>query len=348
MPKHISNDLYKILGVPRNASQEDIKKAYRKLALKWHPDKNPTNQQEASTKFKEITAAYEILSDSNKRVIYDSQGMNGFRQSSSGGPQATPNTRFFFQTFGRSNKDREMPSQFEGFAFSDPFEVFRNIFGSSNPFDFDDMFNFGESRFMQTPFGLSGQQQSARRSYANPQYRDFQETSSDENSDLDLQRAIHKSYQEMNRSNDTRGGANQRNQHQQRNQRMPNRMQQRNQFSTSNLIGNLLNGLGSGLSINISNMSSPFAAGGAVQSQRTTTRNVNGHTITEIRSETNGQVSEIIKRDGVVISKKINGQNVPINNNNNSISNSTDDDIINRLGRERSKRNQKKSDISQF
>lgn len=53
-------DYYKILQVDKNANDEDLKKAYRKLAMKWHPDKNPTNKKEAEAKFKEISEAYEV------------------------------------------------------------------------------------------------------------------------------------------------------------------------------------------------------------------------------------------------------------------------------------------------
>ena len=67
-------DYYNILEVPRNASASDIKKAYRKLALKWHPDKNPNCQDDATKKFKEISEAYEVLSDEKKRGIYDKYG----------------------------------------------------------------------------------------------------------------------------------------------------------------------------------------------------------------------------------------------------------------------------------
>uniref|UniRef100_H0ZC18 DnaJ heat shock protein family (Hsp40) member B8 n=1 Tax=Taeniopygia guttata TaxID=59729 RepID=H0ZC18_TAEGU len=64
-------DYYNVLGLQKNASQDDIKKSYHKLALKWHPDKNPRNKEEAEKKFKEIVEAYEVLSDPQKRSLYD-------------------------------------------------------------------------------------------------------------------------------------------------------------------------------------------------------------------------------------------------------------------------------------
>ncbi|NWW20252.1 DNJB8 protein, partial [Falcunculus frontatus] len=64
-------DYYKVLELQKDASQDDIKKSYHKLALKWHPDKNPRNKEEAEKKFKEIVEAYETLSDPQKRLLYD-------------------------------------------------------------------------------------------------------------------------------------------------------------------------------------------------------------------------------------------------------------------------------------
>uniref|UniRef100_A0A452R253 J domain-containing protein n=1 Tax=Ursus americanus TaxID=9643 RepID=A0A452R253_URSAM len=64
-------DYYEVLEVQKYASPEDIKKAYRKVALKWHPDKNPENKEEAERKFKEVAEAYEVLSNNEKRDIYD-------------------------------------------------------------------------------------------------------------------------------------------------------------------------------------------------------------------------------------------------------------------------------------
>ena len=74
---------YKILGVSKTSSAEEIKKAYRKLALTYHPDRNKS--KEASGKFKEITQAYEVLSDPSKRQAYDQYGSAAFSQGSPGG-----------------------------------------------------------------------------------------------------------------------------------------------------------------------------------------------------------------------------------------------------------------------
>jgi len=69
-------DYYEILGIPRTAREEEIKKAYRKLALKYHPDRNP-NDKDAEERFKEAAEAYEVLRDREKRQIYDRFGHEG-------------------------------------------------------------------------------------------------------------------------------------------------------------------------------------------------------------------------------------------------------------------------------
>ena len=74
----MKNDYYKILKVDRNASSEEIKKAYRKKALKYHPDRNP-GDKEAEERFKEAAEAYEVLSDPEKRDIYNRFGHEGLR-----------------------------------------------------------------------------------------------------------------------------------------------------------------------------------------------------------------------------------------------------------------------------
>ena len=78
-------DYYKILGVNKNATKDEIKKAYRKLAMKFHPDRNPNNKG-AEDKFKEINEAQEVLSDPEKRARYDQLGESYFQWKNAGGP----------------------------------------------------------------------------------------------------------------------------------------------------------------------------------------------------------------------------------------------------------------------
>lgn len=78
-------DYYQILNVNRNTDQIDIKKAFRKLALRYHPDRNPQNQVKAEQKFKEINEAYEVLGDERKRQMYDLTGSGEIRIMFRGG-----------------------------------------------------------------------------------------------------------------------------------------------------------------------------------------------------------------------------------------------------------------------
>ncbi len=104
-------DYYEVLGVGREASEEAIKKAYRKLALKYHPDRNPGNK-EAEEKFKEATEAYEVLRDPQKRSQYDRFGHSGLK----GGFQG-----FDFQGFDLSDALRAFMRDFGSFGFGDLF-----------------------------------------------------------------------------------------------------------------------------------------------------------------------------------------------------------------------------------
>ena len=107
-------DYYQILGIKPEASLSEIRAAYRRLALKWHPDKNPNNIEEAKRYFQEVSAAYEVLSDPKKRAEYN--------QMQSG--VAVPDSFSRSQAFRRSRRSRPSHS----FHFRSPEDVFKEFF----------------------------------------------------------------------------------------------------------------------------------------------------------------------------------------------------------------------------
>ncbi|OAY34000.1 dnaJ homolog subfamily B member 13 [Manihot esculenta] len=116
-------DYYKILQVDRNAKDDDLKKAYRKLAMKWHPDKNPNNKKESEAKFKQISEAYEVLTDPQKRVVYDQYGEEGLKGSVP--PPDTGGTSYY--------STGEIPTSFR-FNPRNADDIFAEFFGFSRPF----------------------------------------------------------------------------------------------------------------------------------------------------------------------------------------------------------------------
>ena len=92
-------DFYEILGVPKNASDDEIKKSYRKLAMKYHPDRNQGDAS-AEVKFKEAKEAYEMLSDAEKRAAYDQFGHAGVDPNMRGGPGGAGGFGGFGESFG--------------------------------------------------------------------------------------------------------------------------------------------------------------------------------------------------------------------------------------------------------
>ena len=119
-------DYYEVLGVPKNASSEEIKSAYRRLAKKYHPDLNPDNKKEAEKKFREVSEAYEVLMDPQKRRLYDQYGHEGISQ-----------------TFREGNFTWDQFTH-----FSDIEDIFRNFFsgGGLGGSIFDNFFGGSERR----------------------------------------------------------------------------------------------------------------------------------------------------------------------------------------------------------
>ncbi|CAJ0932042.1 unnamed protein product, partial [Mesorhabditis belari] len=109
----MGKDYYKVLGITKGASDDEIKKAYRKMALKYHPDKN--KEKDAEAKFKEVAEAYDVLSDAKKKEIYDRFGEEGLKGGmGEGGRGGMPGGHYEFH--------------------SDPMEMFSQFFGGSDPF----------------------------------------------------------------------------------------------------------------------------------------------------------------------------------------------------------------------
>jgi molecular chaperone DnaJ len=115
MAKTNQRDFYEVLGVERTASVEEIKASYRKAALKWHPDRNPENKHEAEGKFRECTEAYSVLSDQEKRQVYETYGHAGLSNAGGG-------------------------VDFNGTVFQDFHDIFGDFFG------FEDLFGSGSRR----------------------------------------------------------------------------------------------------------------------------------------------------------------------------------------------------------
>ncbi|XP_023542917.1 dnaJ homolog subfamily B member 4-like isoform X1 [Cucurbita pepo subsp. pepo] len=128
----MGKDYYNILKVSRSASDEDLKRAYKRLALFWHPDKNPANKQEAEAKFKQISEAYDVLSDPQKRQIYDLYGEETLKSGKipPPTPQATSSSTYtpVYQHFQRQHPNT---STFK-FKPRNADDIYAEFFGSES------------------------------------------------------------------------------------------------------------------------------------------------------------------------------------------------------------------------
>jgi len=134
------SDYYDILGVSKNASAEEIKKAYRKQALEWHPDRHKDDKEAAEKRFKEVNEAYQILSDTQKRSAYDQFGHSAFSPGGvpggfggAGGPFGQSG-RYGPFTYTYTSTGEGGGNPFVGFDFGDPFDIFEQFFGGASPF----------------------------------------------------------------------------------------------------------------------------------------------------------------------------------------------------------------------
>lgn len=133
------SDYYDILGISKSASADEIKKAYRKQALEWHPDRHKDDKEAAERRFKEINEAYQILSDPQKRSAYDQFGHEAFAPGGMPGAGGfggqgpfTQSGRYGPFTYTYTTTGGENP--FAGFDFGDPFDIFEQFFGGGSPF----------------------------------------------------------------------------------------------------------------------------------------------------------------------------------------------------------------------
>lgn len=161
----MGKDYYKILGVAKTASDKELKKAYHSAALKWHPDKNPDNREKAEQMFKDVSEAYDVLSDEKKKKIYDKYGEDGLKNGAGEMPEGA------FPGGAGGMPGGGMPGGFPGgagggmpggshytFNSGDASRIFAQFFGSADPYSGGGAFGGGPgfSRHFKQPGGGAG------------------------------------------------------------------------------------------------------------------------------------------------------------------------------------------------
>ncbi|ESN93642.1 hypothetical protein HELRODRAFT_103366, partial [Helobdella robusta] len=273
----MNEDYYLILGLERTATIVDVKKAYRKLALKWHPDKNPTKKEEAEKKFKEISEAYEVLSDTNKRDIYDRFGKNGLSNNGNA-PNSGGGANF-------SHSFHHFAGPTFHFTFRRPEDVFADFFGGRDPFEeFFNIAGIPRNTFVIDPF-------------------------------VDMHNNMHRRShharvaQQLNTANNNNNINN-------NNSSMNININNNNNGLDSHLMQhhfthNLFHNGGMGM-MGMTSFSSSSGAPGNFKSTSTSTRIINGKRIVTKKIVENGSETVIIEEDGVMKSRTVNGVNQSI------------------------------------
>ncbi|KAJ8903034.1 hypothetical protein NDN08_006349 [Rhodosorus marinus] len=152
---------YDILGVSKDAEEDELKKAYKKLAMKWHPDRNLEDKARAEKEFKAVSEAYQVLSDKDKRQVYDAYGEDGLKMGDGNAPPPTGGMHGF-------------PAGAKGFSFStggpggfgefrNEFDLFHDLFGNNDPFTSRGGSGFFSSASTDNPYLRSTRSSSQRK-----------------------------------------------------------------------------------------------------------------------------------------------------------------------------------------
>jgi len=290
-------DYYEVLGVSRGSSEDEVKKAYRKMALKWHPDKNTgENKEHAEKKFKEISEAYQVLSDPEKRGIYDRLGHAGLRQNGGDADDGFGFEDVFMHHGGgrhhRQHHHHPGHAHFN-FIFRDPMDIFREFFGAM---PFDDIFNAHIHQHDQGHFGGNHHHHHRNGSHQHHHHHHHHHhTGHSRPEDALVQHQMAMATPFMNPLAAFGFGA--------------------SPFGGLGFPGMDMDPFaGSGgnmISFSTSNFGG-FGGGGSCRSQSVSTRIVNGRQVVTKKIVENGVETVIVEEDGIMTHKSVNGRQVAL------------------------------------